>query len=215
MSMWLTFSLHIWQEYQNVFNTQRSTSLNAYSLQSGWRVCDILSHLPDVIFLLLLSFGLSYVQLFVTPWTVACQAPLSSTISWNLLKFMFIESVMLSNHLLPLTIPCRPLLLLHSTFPSIRVFSNESALCIGGQSIGASASVLPVNFQSWFPYIWYFFDTFNWDLGDQRWGRSCTVTCLCSSCLDFGEFLKYMFRGFPGGSKQNRTKNPACQWRRH
>ena len=151
MSMWLMFSLHIWQEYQNVFNTQHSTSLKTYSLQSGWRVCDILSHLPDVIFLLLLSFGLSYVQLFVTPWTVACQAPLSSTISWNLLKFMFIESVMLSNHLLPLTIPCRPLLLLHSTFPSIRVFSNESALCIGGQSIGASASVLPVNIQGWFP----------------------------------------------------------------
>ena len=124
--MWLMFSLHIWQEYQNVFNTQRSTSLNAYSLQSGWRVCDILSHLPDVIFLLLLSFGLSYVQLFVTPWTVACQAPLSSTISWNLLKFMSIESVMLSNHL----IFYLPLLLLPSFPPSIRVFSNEWTLCI-------------------------------------------------------------------------------------
>ena len=55
-----------------------------------------------------------------------CWAPLSSTISQNLLKFISIESVMLSNHL----IFCRPLLLLPSVFPSIRVFSNKSALCI-------------------------------------------------------------------------------------
>ena len=75
--------------------------------------------------------SLSHVQLFTAPWTATCHVPLSSTISWNLLKFMFIESVMLSNHLLlPLTIPCHPLLLLQSIFPSIRVFSNESALCI-------------------------------------------------------------------------------------
>ena len=61
-----------------------------------------------------------------TPWTAACQASLSSTVSWSLLKFMSIESVMLSNHL----ICCHPLLLLSSVFPSIRVFSNMSALCI-------------------------------------------------------------------------------------
>ena len=69
---------------------------------------------------------LSCVQLFVIPWTVAHKTPLSSTISWSLLKFMSVESVILSNHL----ILCRPLLLLPSVFPSIRVFSNESALCI-------------------------------------------------------------------------------------
>ena len=69
---------------------------------------------------------LSCVQLFVTPWTAACQAPLSSSVSWSFLRFMSIESVMLSNHL----ILCCPLLLLPSIFPSIRVFSNESALCI-------------------------------------------------------------------------------------
>ena len=68
---------------------------------------------------------LSPVQLFVTSWTSAHQASLSSTISWSLLKFMFIESVMLSNHL----ILCRPLLL-PSIFPSIRVFSNELGLHI-------------------------------------------------------------------------------------
>ena len=67
----------------------------------------------------------SHVQLFVTLWMAAYQAFLPLTISWNLPKFMSIESVMLSNHL----ILCCPLLLLPSVFPSIRVFSNESALC--------------------------------------------------------------------------------------
>ena len=62
----------------------------------------------------------------MTPWTAAHQAPLSFTTSWSLLKFMSSESVMLSNHL----ILCYPLLLLPSIFPSIRLFSNESALHI-------------------------------------------------------------------------------------
>ena len=65
-------------------------------------------------------------RLFVTPWTAAHQASLSITNSQSLLKLMSIESLMPSNHL----ILCRPLLLLPSIFPSIRVFSNESALCI-------------------------------------------------------------------------------------
>ena len=65
-------------------------------------------------------------QLFVTPWTAARQASLSITNSQNLLKLMSVESVMPSNHL----ILCRPLLLLPSIFPSIRVFSNESVLHI-------------------------------------------------------------------------------------
>ena len=64
------------------------------------------------------------VWLFAAPWTAACQALLSFTNSWSSLKFMFVESVMLSNHL---TL-CHPLLLLPSIFPSIRVFSNELAL---------------------------------------------------------------------------------------
>ena len=62
----------------------------------------------------------------MTPWTAACQASLSCTNSRNLLKLMPIESVMPSNHL----ILCHPLLLLPSIFPTIRVFSNESALHI-------------------------------------------------------------------------------------
>ena len=69
--------------------------------------------------------SLSRVRLFATPWTAAYQASLSFTISWSLLKLMSFESVMPSNCL----ILCCPLLL-PSIFPSIRVFSSESALCI-------------------------------------------------------------------------------------
>ena len=72
---------------------------------------------------------LSRVRLFVNPWTAARQASLSFTNSQSLLKLMSIKSVMPSNHL----ILYRPLLFLPSIFPSIRVFSNESALCIRWQ----------------------------------------------------------------------------------
>ena len=75
---------------------------------------------------MLLLFSRSVLSDFVTPWTAACQASLSFTISWSLFKLKSIESVMPSNYL----ILCRPLLLLPSIFPSIRVFSNESVLCI-------------------------------------------------------------------------------------
>ena len=69
---------------------------------------------------------LSCVQLFTTPWTAACQASLSITNSWSLLKLTSIDLVMPYNHL----ISCCPLLLPPSIFPSIRVFSNEPVLCI-------------------------------------------------------------------------------------
>ena len=79
---------------------------------------------------LLLNFSsvqsLSHVRLFATPWTAACQASLSINNSRSPPKPMSIELVMPSSHL----ILCRPLLLLPSIFPSIRVFPNESALCI-------------------------------------------------------------------------------------
>ena len=91
---------------------------------------------------------LSCVWLFVTPWTAACQASPSFTISQSLPKLMSIELVIPSNHLNL----CHPLLLLHSIFPSIRVFSNR-LFPSGGPSVGASASasVLPMNIQDWFP----------------------------------------------------------------
>ena len=93
--------------------------------------------------------SLSHVRLFVTPWTTACQASLSFTISQSLLKFMSSESVILSNHL----ILCHSLLLLPSIFTSLRVFPVSQFFASGSQSIGvsASASVLPMNIQGWFP----------------------------------------------------------------
>ena len=70
--------------------------------------------------------SLHHVQLFTTPWTAAQQASLSITNSWSLLKLMSTELVMPSNHI----ILCHPHFLLPSIFPRIRVFSNESVLCI-------------------------------------------------------------------------------------
>ena len=78
----------------------------------------------NILVVLLVVQLLSHIQLFVTPWTAAHQASLSFTTTQSLLKLMSIESVMSCNHL----ILCHPLLLPPSIFPSIRVFSKESAL---------------------------------------------------------------------------------------
>ena len=83
-------------------------------------------HRNDRIRIFLLLFSSSVVSDSATPWTAIYQASLSFIISQSLFKFISIESTMLSNHL----IPCHPLLLLSSVFPSIRVFSSEWALCI-------------------------------------------------------------------------------------
>ena len=96
--------------------------------------------------------SLNRVRLFATPWTAARQASLSITNSRRLLKLMSIESVMPSSHL----ILCRPLLLLPTIPPSIRVFSNESTLRMRWPKflefgVSASASVLPMNTQDWSP----------------------------------------------------------------
>ena len=87
---------------------------------SNWEICFAL------IFFVPLVQSLSHVWLFATLWTAACQASLSITSSQSLLKLMSIESVMPFNHL----IFCRPLLLWPSIFSSIRVFLNDSVLCI-------------------------------------------------------------------------------------
>ena len=90
--------------------------------------------------------SLSCVRFFTAPWTTARQASLSITNSWNLLKFMSTESVMPSNYL----ILCCPLLLLASIFPSIRVFSNESALCIRWPKYWSfSFNIIPSNEHPW------------------------------------------------------------------
>ena len=87
--------------------------------------------------------SLSCIWLFVTSWTAECQASLSLTVSWSLLRFMSIDLVMPSNYLL----------ILPSVFPSIRAFPMSWLFVSGGQSIGVSAStsVLPMNTQDWSP----------------------------------------------------------------
>ena len=95
---------------------------------------------------------LSRVWLSVTPWTAECQASLSITNSWSLLKLMSIESMIPYHHV----IFCCPLLLPTSIFPRIRVFSNESVLHIRWPKFFSFslASVLPMNIQDWFPLRW-------------------------------------------------------------
>ena len=90
--------------------------------------------------------SVSRVQLLATPWTAACQASLSITSSWSLLKLMSIVSVMPSNHLI----------LCLQSFPASGSFPMSQFFASGGQSIGrsASASVLPMNIQYWFPLGW-------------------------------------------------------------
>ena len=96
--------------------------------------------------------SLSRVRLFETPWVAARQASLSITNAWSSLRFMSIESVMPSSHL----ILCRPLLLLPPIPPSIRVFSKESTLRMRWPKywVSALASFLPKKSQGWSPSEW-------------------------------------------------------------
>ena len=116
----------------------RSVNITEDLLQKG--------HYPRPIAVVLQSF--SCVWHFGTPRTAAHQASLSFTIFWSLHKLMLTESVMPSNHL----ILSRPFFLLPLIFPSIRVFSNELALCIRWPMYWnfSSALALPMNIQDWF-----------------------------------------------------------------
>ena len=93
---------------------------------------------------------LHHVRLFVIPWTSARQASLSITNSQSLLRLMFIESVMPSNHL----IPCCLLLSCLKSFPASGSSPPSQLFTSGGQSTGASSSVPPVNIQDWFLLGW-------------------------------------------------------------
>ena len=95
---------------------------------------------------------LSCVWLFETPWTAACQTPLSSTISQSLIRFMSIEPVMPSSHL----ILCHSLFLCPQSLPALESFPMSQLFSWGGQSIGVSTlvSVLPMNTQDWSPVEW-------------------------------------------------------------
>ena len=101
------------QEYRKQTNQKKKKKVSRYRNQKSWNIFSS-------------AQSLSHVQLFETPWTASRQVSLSITNSKSLLKLTSIESVMPSNHL----ILCHPLLLPPSIFPSIRVFSNESALRI-------------------------------------------------------------------------------------
>ena len=108
----------------HIMNPQQISSVICLCLKTdGFHIWLVLNY-DEIQFSSVQSF--SHVQLFATPWTAACHISLSITNSWSPPKPMSIELVMPSNHL----ILCRPLLLLPSIFPSIRVFSNESALHI-------------------------------------------------------------------------------------
>ena len=101
--------------------------IRSFLTTSQWPIVSCsLSPSQDVYMLLWNLLMFSCVRLSATPRIAACQVPLSSTFSQSLLQFMSVELVMASNHLFL----CRPLLLLPSALSSIRVFSNESALCI-------------------------------------------------------------------------------------
>ena len=90
---------------------------------------------------------LSHVQLFATPWNAALEASLSITSSQTLLKLTSIELVMPSNHL----ILCRPFFSCLPSFPTSGFFPISQFFMSGGQNIGASASVFPININDWFP----------------------------------------------------------------
>ena len=96
--------------------------------------------------------SLSHVRLFMTPWTAARQASVPITNPWSLLKLLSIESVMPSKHL----ILCRPLFLLPSIFPCIRVLSTEWALPIRWTKYWSFSFIIspPLNIQDWFPLGW-------------------------------------------------------------
>ena len=134
-----------------ITNSGLENTLHAQLVVSGftWFWSFILHNHLWVVFVVVLQ-PLGLLQLFLTSWTEACQAPLSFTISWSLLTFTSIESVMLSKHL----ILCCPLLLLPSVFPSIRVFFNESTLPIRWPEYWSfSFSISPSNEYSGLSYV--------------------------------------------------------------
>ena len=130
----------------NIF-THHARKREPGGFQTGWQMLQLRKEHTWPLFVVVKS--LNCIQLLVSPWIAGYQAPLSFIISQSLLKLMFLEFVMPSNHL----ILCSYLLLLFSIFPSIRIFSSEGLFTSGGQSIGASASatVLPKNTKGWFP----------------------------------------------------------------
>ena len=157
----------MWLSLLRVVATIRSFLLNIFILHSS----------SIVVFQ-----SLCLIQLFVTPWTAACQAPLSSSVSWSLFQFRSIESVMVSNH----HILCCPLLLLLSIFPSIRVFSNELALHIKCPKYWRK------NQETWRKangnyIVW----SAEWNKNEEKW--------ISETCEKSASIPTYLLRGFQKG----------------
>ena len=131
------------------FSLWSNTSLFLSMFNMNLKRMYILQFLSTGLFVAVAVQSLSHVCLFTTPWTAACPSPLSFTISQSLLKFMSIESVMLSNHL----ILCQPLPLCLQIFPHRILFQRISSSHQGGQSIGASASANIQPLCKWYFYI--------------------------------------------------------------
>ena len=125
--------------------------------------------------------SLSHVRLIATPWTAVCQTSLSFTISQSLLQLMSIELVMPWNHLI---LSCLLLLLLCSIFLTIKFFFNDWLFAWGGQSIGASASVLPMNIPIDFLYDWLF-----WSCSPRDSQESSSTPQLKASILGCSAFF--------------------------
>ena len=118
--MLLTFTSGYYLKHRVIFQIKTGLSCGT---NYSWALS---TFLPLVFQFSSVQFSHSVMSNSATPWTTACKASLSINNSWSLLKLMSIKLVMPSNHL----ILCHPLLLLPSIFPSIRVFSSESVLCI-------------------------------------------------------------------------------------
>ena len=130
-----------WRKQGNSRKICTSASTTTLKPLTMWITTQQLNNNTNLLFVV---ESLSHVQLFATPWTVASQVSLSFIISWSLLKLRFIESVMLSDHLI-----CLPLLLFPSIFPSFRVFSNELVLYIRCTKYwSCNFSIIPYNEQS-------------------------------------------------------------------
>ena len=134
---------------------------------------------------------LSCVWLFATPWTLACQVSLPLTISQSLSKFMSIELVMPFNYLTPFSF-CPQSFLVSGSFPVNWLFTS------GGQSIGASASVLPVNIQGWFPLDLIGLVSLPYGkvkVKESEVAQSCLILCDPMDCSLPGSSIQGIFPG--------------------
>ena len=123
---------------------KRIGKISIIKLYTQFKAIYRLNAIPIIIFIVVQLLG--WIWLFETPWTEACQASLSFTISWSFFKLMSAESVMLSNHLTLFSSCPQP-------YPASGSFPGNGLFTSGGQSIGVSvsASVLPMNIHGWFP----------------------------------------------------------------